>query len=129
MVPLSFDTKAERTAYYKSKLSTDAKWALKALRVIGSFQTQEEQTVERTVEYNGVGFTGFDGGILTSYLAQVQRWDGSPISQARYSCPLSARQMVTLHKLITKYADQLIRIGDSTGRAIPVVHRKRVMTA
>lgn len=128
-LPVSFETKPERLAFYKSRLASNAKWALKALQVIGDFQTQEEQTKEQTIEHNGVGFSGFDGPLLTSFYGQVKRWQASPEAQKRYASPLSERQMHTLYKLIPKYAEQLLRIADSNGRAIPVVHIRRSRTA
>lgn len=124
-LPVTFDTKVEREAFYRKKLATAPKWALRALDIIGSFQTQEEQTRERTIEHNGRGFGGFDGDVLTSYYAQMKRWEQSAPAMRRYPTPLSERQMQTLFKLIPKYTGQLLNYLDANGKAIPVVHHRR----
>lgn len=98
-----FPSKDERLRYVRTQLATNPKWAIRALTVVYQGQTSQEQSCERTVELNGVGFTAFDAEILTSFAQQVERWDAS-----RYPSPLSPKQMALLHKRIVKYAGQLL---------------------
>ena len=85
-----------QVAAFRVNLRTNAKWALRALVVLYEHQTSEEQTMGATYSDNGVGFTGFDGGILSSFASQYQDRGF-----------LSRRQMAILHKRMPKYARQL----------------------
>lgn len=105
--PITFPTKAARLAAVRAKLATNPKWALRTLTVVYQGQTNQEQSAERTIEENGVGFTAFDAEILSSFAQQVERWERSDPTR-RYASPLSPRQMDLLFKRIPKYAGQLL---------------------
>ena len=79
----------------------DDQWAKRALIAIYNNQTAEEQSAGETKEDNGIGFTGVDAGILTSfaefYLANKF---------------LSPKQMTILKNKIGKYSGQLIKIAN-----------------
>ena len=62
-------------------------------------QTEDEKMVEDTVEDNGVGFSGVHGNIMTSFAKFYQ--------ERKY---LSPKQMVTIKKIMPKYAGQLLKI-------------------
>ena len=94
-------TKAQLKTFVKGKLSTDPKWAQGALLKIFEFQTMEEQKSKDSIYRNGVGFTGADGRILTSFATFLQR--------NRY---LSEKQMTILMKKMPKYWEQIIKISD-----------------
>ena len=94
-------TKGQMKEFVKTKLSTDSKWAQNALLKIFEFQTAEEQEWETTCKYNGVGFTGVDGEILTSFAKQYKR--------RKF---LSHKQMNILYKKMPKYWRQIISISN-----------------
>jgi hypothetical protein len=94
-------TKVQIKEFVKSKLSTDPVWARHALLKIYEFQTLEEQDIKDTMYYNGVGFTGMDGRILSSLAKQLQ--------EKRY---LSDNQMEILFRKMPKYWIQVVKISD-----------------
>ena len=79
----------------------DERWATRALLAIYRNQTVDEQMTGETVEDNGIGFTGTDANILSSFAEQVQN-----------GRTLSVKQLVILNKKIGKYAGQLIRMAN-----------------
>jgi len=94
-------TKGDTKSYVKKQLATNKIWAIKALLKIFEFQTEAEKYQEFTQENNGVGFTGIDGEILTSFAKQ-------------YTCRgfLSPKQMAIVYKKMPKYWMQVIKISD-----------------
>lgn len=96
-------TKKATQEFVKFKLSTDAVWAKKALIAIYDNQTDDEVNNMCTSSLNGIGFTGADAEILTSFALQLQR-RGS----------LSVKQMEILMKKIKKYWKQIIAISDES---------------
>jgi hypothetical protein len=89
-----------RVAAFKEHLRTNASWALRGLVVLYEHQTADERAAGTTYNLNGVGFTGNDAEILTSFAQQYQE-RGS----------LSVRQMSVLHRRMPKYARQLLNIA------------------
>jgi len=94
-------TKTQIRDYVRTKLGTDPRWAKAALLKIFEFQTAEEQSAERTHEHNGIGFTGVDGEILSSFAKQF-----------RAKGYLSPKQMNLLFKKMPKYWKQIVSISD-----------------
>ena len=94
-------TKKQIQEFVKNKLSNDPRWAKHALLKIFEFQTAEEQESEHTYFHNGVGFTGADGEILSSFAKQLQR-----------KGYLSPKQMDLLYKKMPKYWKQIVSISD-----------------
>jgi len=94
-------TKIEIKEYVKNKLASSEPWMKQALLKIFEFQTEEEKDWESTHFHNGVGFTGVDGKILSSFAKQLQKrgW-------------LSPKQMDILKKKMPKYWKQIIEISD-----------------
>lgn len=64
-------TKKEMKLWLKYKLSTDKKWAERALFKIYTLQTIEEQSIKTTTFNNNIGFTGFDCFILTNMVQDI----------------------------------------------------------
>lgn len=95
-------TQVKRKEFIRTKLTTSKEWAIAALLKIYDFQTEEEQNAEATVEHNGVGFSGFDAEILSSFASQYLN-RGS----------LSPRQMEILHKKMPRYWGQILKISDT----------------
>ena len=94
-------TKKQIQEFVKNKLSNDPRWAKHALLKIFEFQTAEEQESEHTYFHNGVGFTGADGEILSSFAKQLQR-----------KGYLSPKQMDLLYKKMPNYWKQIVSISD-----------------
>lgn len=96
-------TKKSRIAFLREMLACEVRWAIKGLVTIYKYQTDDEQRVGDTCEHNGVGFTGADGEILSSFAQQVnaKRFAGSE------------KQMNILFKKMPKYAKQLDAIAQS----------------
>ena len=95
-------TKAQIQNFVKAKLSSDQVWAKRALLRIYEYQTEDEKMAEETELNNGVGFTGVDGKILSSFAKQLKR-TGS----------LSPKQTVLLMKKMPKYWAQIVKISDT----------------
>lgn len=100
-------TKRDVVSYYKAKLSTNERWALRALERIAMRQTEYELENDLTHEHNKVGFSGPDAEILTSFYRVVKKG---------YS--LTPKQKVILFHKIPKYAGQLVNISLLEGKLI-----------
>ena len=84
--------------YLKIQLATNPKWALRALeRIHSENQTEQEKACRTTIEDNGIGFTGVDGFILSSFATQYKR---------RHT--LSDKQMDIVYKKMPKYWKQVL---------------------
>jgi hypothetical protein len=94
--------KKDAIAMYRTKLADNPAWALRGLVKVYEMQTADEQEMEATTEHNGVGFTGVDGEILTSFAKQY-------IARGT----LSPKQMALLYKKMPKYAKQLLTLSDA----------------
>jgi len=96
-------TKKARIQFLREMLACEYRWAVKGLVTIYKYQTADEQSCGDTMEHNGVGFTGADGEILSSFAKQVnaKRFAGSP------------KQLDILFKKMPKYAIQLDKIAQS----------------
>lgn len=96
-------TKKSRISFLREMLASEIRWAVKGLVTIYEYQTADEQSCGDTREHNGVGFTGTDGEILSSFAEQVNknRFKGSP------------KQLDILFKKMPKYAKQLDIIAQS----------------
>jgi hypothetical protein len=95
-------TKKAIMSFLKAKLSSDEKWAVRAMvRIYTENQTAEEQNASVTIEDNGIGFSGADAEILSSFSQQY-------ISRGW----LSPKQMAFVHKLMPKYWGQVASMSD-----------------
>lgn len=74
---------------------------IRGLLTIYAFQTYTEQETENTSEHNGVGFTGVDGGILSSFAKGYKKYG-----------KLSVKQMAIARNKMPKYAKQLTRVAN-----------------
>lgn len=100
-------TKKDVVEYYKAKLSTNEKWALRGLERIALRQTSYELEEKSTKENNKVGFSSPDAEILTSFYRIVR---------AGYS--LTAKQRDLLFQKMPKYAGQLVAISLNEGKLV-----------
>lgn len=101
-----FKFKKDRIPFLKQKLATDRGWAIKGLLAVYDYQTAEEQSNGDVVENNGVGFSGVDGEILSSFSERV-----------RAGFNLSEKQMAILFRAMPKYAKQLDGIAQDKLKA------------
>lgn len=88
--------------FLQRKLGTEPTWALHGLLRIFERQTADEQRRDVTVERNGVGFTGMDAEILSSFAHQIK--------QGRM---LSEKQMTIVFEKMPKYWRQLLEVSDA----------------
>ena len=96
-------SKKDMIEQLRQRLASNDRWALRALLRIYQNQTADEQNSESPIERNGIGFTGPDAEILTSFARQYQR----------RGC-LSDRQMIILRRRIPAYARQIVQGSDTT---------------
>lgn len=98
-------TKLWKKDEIKEKLMAgDRIWIERAVIAIFNKQTATEQEVETTNRVNGVGFTGADAKILSSFAKQLLK------NKNRH---LSEKQFVIAKKRIVKYAGQLAKIANN----------------
>lgn len=100
-------TKKDVVEYYKAKLSTNEKWAIRGLERIAMRQTSYELENKLTEDNNKVGFSGPDAEILTSFYKRIK---------SGYS--LTTKQKEILFQKIPKYAGQLVNISLNEGKLI-----------
>lgn len=91
---------------FVDRLKNDAAWQIRGLVVIYSYQTAAEQQNNATCHDNGVGFTGVDAAILSSFAQQVNK-----------GRTLSPKQMAIVCKKMPKYARQLWMIAANKAMA------------
>ena len=89
--------KAELTSYIKNQLSTNPAWAVRALVKVYTLQTLDEQATGQTANLNGVGFSGIDSKILSSFAEQVNKGRN-----------LSPKQMAIVFKKMPRYHRQVL---------------------
>ena len=94
-------TKGAIKAFVKSKLGTSDNWAKTALLRIYDYQTNEEQRDGYTKVYNGVGFTGCDGEILSSFAQQL-------LTKGY----LSPKQTILVKRKMPKYWSQIVGLSN-----------------
>jgi len=83
-------------------------WLYRGLIAIYNHQTYDEQNSETTKHDNGIGFSGTDAQILSSFAQQVINFNAG---KSKYSQPLSLRQKELCRRKMAKYAMQLARIA------------------
>ena len=102
-------TKKDKIQLIRTMLGSNIAWASKGVTRIFENQTADEQNVEETVEHNGIGFTGADANILSSFAKQVLK-----------GRTMSAKQEAILFKKMPKYAGQLERMTKAVvNHAVP----------
>jgi hypothetical protein len=94
-------TKKAIKEFVRAELGKNPVWALRALEVVYDNQTADEQATQSTRILNGVGFTGTDGEILSSFAKQYSKWKR-----------LSEKQMAIVFKKMPKYWMQVLAVAD-----------------
>jgi len=95
-------TKKEAIEYLRWRIGFDDKWCKKALTVIFSRQTVEEQNTDQTILYNKMGFTGRDANFLSSIYKNMKQYNGH----------LTSRQLDVLKRIMPKYSRQIYSVCD-----------------
>lgn len=98
-------TKEELVQGLKSQIAKNNNQAVKALLTVYRNQTYEEQTVQETIEDNGIGFNGTDAEFCSSLAENYLRFHR-----------LSDKQYSSLRKVMQKYARQLITQSIDLGK-------------
>ena len=83
--------------HIKNQLATNPAWALRALVKLYERQTADEQATGHTANLNGIGFSGVDSEILSSFAVQVNNGKN-----------LSAKQMAIVFKKMPRYHRQVL---------------------
>lgn len=92
-----YTMKAEVKSFIQSQLSTNPAWAIRGLVKIYTLQTSDEQASDTTSHDNGVGFSGCDANILSSFAKQVNAGRN-----------LSPKQMAIVYKKMPRYHRQIV---------------------
>lgn len=95
-------TKKEKVAFVKQMLASNPAWAVRGLLKIYEFQTEAEQRVGETTEDNGVGFSGCDAHILSSFADQIKA-----------GRQMSEKQLAIIYKKMPRYSRQLVNIVEA----------------
>jgi hypothetical protein len=93
------ETKAQKISTLKTTLASNKKAAIQALLTLNRLQTESERSLGVALKSNGVGFTGYDAPILSSMALQLSKRGN-----------LSPKQMAVVHRLIPRYATQLLKL-------------------
>jgi len=92
-------TKASQILAMKGTLAKNKKIAVQALLTLNRLQTESEKSLGVALKANGVGFSGYDAPILSSFALQLAL-RGS----------LSPKQMGVVHRILPRYASQLLKL-------------------
>jgi hypothetical protein len=100
--------------------SGNPKWVERTLTVLYARQTASEQSAQTTVQKNGVGFSGFDGEIFSSFARQVATStyvEGKRLSPKQLGVcwkPCGASKV----QRIARYAGQVLEILEGLQRNV-----------
>ena len=94
-------TKKLQAQLIKKKLGENPSWAVRAMVRSYERQTADEQATAQTTEHNGIGFSGVDAEILTSF---TQQWAARGW--------LSEKQWQILLRRMPRYWRQIIEIAN-----------------
>lgn len=100
----TFKFKKDRLYWFRLRLASDERFALFSMLAIYDLQTEDEKEDQATTDSNGVGFSGIDAEIFSSFSEQLRK------KQERFGgdCYLSPKQTALVVKKMRKYAKQVI---------------------
>lgn len=90
--------------YLQNLVRTDDKALLKAIVVIGQYQTAEELAMAETVDHNNRGFGAVDAEFMTGLYFRILRNE-----------PLTRRELAIAHNKMPKYWRQLMEVAKAKG--------------
>jgi len=85
----------------RTKVSSDPRWAQRAILALYERQTIDEQNSGFTVYKNGMGFSGYDAEILTSFAKQIGN-----------GRTLTTKQLAVAYRRLPRYAKQLALVAE-----------------
>lgn len=100
----------------KALLEKSSKAIERGILAIYERQTADEKATESTNHENGVGFSGADAEILSSFASQIMRKESRGVALGQ--C-LSEKQIVIARKKMLKYARQLAEIANEKSGVSP----------
>ena len=86
----------------QENITTNIKWMVRTIEILFDRQTLDEQETKTTGHNNGMGFTGADAYILTSFYEQIQKRRDRKITPL-----LSEKQIQMCQKKLPKYWRQV----------------------
>ena len=103
-------TQKDRVAFLKHMLATNLAWATKGAQQIHKLQTESEKSTAATTDSNSVGWSGYDAKGMTWIANWITKQTERGVSFATaVNKPKAIRK---LHKIMPKYASQLLKIVD-----------------
>ena len=96
-----------------AKLETSTKMVERSLLVIYGNQTADERASQSTSKDNGIGFTGADAFILSSFAEWVLKGEAKGIPEGKR---LSPKQLEIARKKLRKYTRQLLVAADERAK-------------
>ena len=96
------------------KLETSSVMVERSLLVIYANQTADEQASQTTSKENGIGFTGADAFILSSFAEWMEKGKAKGIPEGKR---LSPKQLEIARKKLKKYTRQLLIAADAKAAA------------
>lgn len=103
-----YASQADAKRKIQALLDANDRAVVRAVAVLYERQTASEQAIGGTTDANGVGFSGVDGDLLSSFAMYIRR-----------TGTLSEKQMVFARKKVRKYWKQLAEIAES--KSTPVL--------
>lgn len=91
-------SKKDTLAYLRRRIKGQVPWAVRALEVIFSHQTPEEQLQGNVIHSNDLGFNAYDAPILTGLYHQRDH--------------LTTGDAMQLQRIISKYVEQIYKVCD-----------------
>jgi hypothetical protein len=104
--------------YIQALVQGNDKAAIRALLAIYDRQTESEKAAQVTKESNGIGFSGCDSEILSSF-AEWYKAKGY----------LSPKQLAIAKRKISRYWKQLLQISEENGHTVSYKVTKKVKNA
>ena len=101
----AYTSKEQLVEALKKQIANSDNQALKALKTIYANQTYDEKRDQATEHNNGIGFSGKDAKILSSFAQQLE-----------YKGSLSSKQMAIVKRIMPRYARQLISQSIETSK-------------
>lgn len=101
-----FASQAEAKRKIQALIDTNDRAVMRGILAVYEYQTSTEQAYGGTTDANGVGFSGVDAELLSSFATQLKK-----------GRTLSEKQMVYARKKIRKYWNQLRVIAERKAAA------------
>lgn len=113
----SYIKKKDIERFIRHKIGTKPSWTIKTLLTIYAYQTDMEQRLEQTSVNNAVGFTGFDGHLMSSFAKQYikrfsNKYPEGDMSKIFDEKLFTKKQFEILKRAMQKYWKQILEVSD-----------------